>query len=106
MANWLKGEYQAVLFEEDDLAFGYVLFKRESEHIYLRQLYVESKHRRKGVGKAAMQWLSANPWKNFKRLRLDVLVGNKAGIAFWKAVGFSEYCLTMEKDNPKFETKK
>lgn len=105
MTDWLKGEYQAILFEEEGVVVGYALFKHESEYIYLRQLYVESKYRRKGIGKAAMQWLSANPWKNIKRLRLDVLVGNKTGIAFWKAAGFSEYCLTMEKDNPKFESK-
>lgn len=102
MADWLKGEYQAVLFEENDAVVGYALFKHEPEHIYLRQFYVEAKHRRKGIGKTAMQWLSANPWKNSNRLRLDVLVGNKSGIAFWKAVGFAEYCLTLEMENSKF----
>jgi GNAT superfamily N-acetyltransferase len=102
MANWLKGEYQAVLFEENRAIVGYALFKHEPEHIYLRQLYVEARHRRKGVGKDAVQWLSANPWKNSKRLRLDVLAGNKSGMAFLKAVGFAEYCLTLEKENSKF----
>jgi len=24
------------------------------------------------------------------------LTGNQAGISFWKAVGFQEYCLTLE----------
>jgi hypothetical protein len=33
------------------------------------------------------------------RIRTDVLVGNKIGIDFWKAVGFQEYCITMEMEN-------
>lgn len=31
-----------------------------------------------------------------KRVRVEVLVGNAAGIGFWRAVGFEDYCLTLE----------
>ena len=98
MVGWLQSEYQAVLFEDGGLALGYALYKREPEHIYLRQFFIESAHRRKGVGSQAMNWLAAHAWNGTRRLRLDVLVGNASGIAFWRANGFNEYCLTMEKD--------
>ena len=103
MQEWLENEYQAILFEQNDVAAGYALFRHEPDHVYLRQFYVDAAHRRKGIGRAALQWLSANPWKNVRRCRIDVLAGNRTGIDFWKATGFSEYCVTMEMENPAFE---
>jgi hypothetical protein len=29
-------------------------------------------------------------------VRVDVLVGNAAGVAFWRAVGFADYAVTLE----------
>jgi len=31
-----------------------------------------------------------------KRLTVSVLVNNAAAVAFWRAVGYRDYCLTME----------
>ena len=39
------------------------------------------------------------------RIRLEVLVGNQAGRAFWRAVGFKEYAVTLELLRPTTETK-
>jgi GNAT superfamily N-acetyltransferase len=97
MAKWLEGEYQAVLFEEDGTALGYALFKREPEWVYLRQFFVARGRRRKGIGREALRRLRAEVWKDAPRIRLDVLTGNASGIAFWRAMGFQDYCLTMEK---------
>jgi predicted acetyltransferase len=96
MAGWLGGEYQAVLFEEAGATLGYALFKREPEWVYLRQFFVERRHRRKGIGREALRQLISGPWKDVPSIRLDVLVGNAAGIAFWRAVGFKDYAVTME----------
>lgn len=41
-------------------------------------------------------WLAR---KNCKTIRTDVLVDNAIGINFWKAVGFKDYCITMEMEN-------
>ena len=30
---------------------------------------------------------------------VEVLVGNLEGMAFWKAAGFRDYCITMEMEN-------
>jgi GNAT superfamily N-acetyltransferase len=96
MARWLAGEYQAVVFEDAEQPVGYALFRRESEHVYLRQFFVAPEQRRRGVGRAAIGWLRQHAWGGDRRIRLDVLVGNAAGIAFWRAVGFRDYCLTLE----------
>jgi len=92
MADWLRGEYRAVLFEEHDTPVGYALFRREPEFVYLRQLFVMPEQRRRGVARDAL------------RLRIDVLVVNVSGRAFWRSIGFTEYSITMEaaSPNPKY----
>ena len=97
MAGWLQGEFQAVLFEDGQGTAGYALFKRESEWVYLRQFFVRPERRRQGIGREAMMWLLANAWNDAPRIRLEVLIGNTEGAAFWRALGFTDYCLTMEK---------
>jgi GNAT superfamily N-acetyltransferase len=96
MASWLAGEYQAVLFEDAGDLVGYALFRPEPEHVYLRQFFVASERRRRGIGRAAIQWLREHAWGKDRRVRLDVLIGNSDGISFWRAVGFKDYCLTLE----------
>lgn len=100
MAGWLQGEYQAVLFEEDNAPVGYALFRHEPEYVYLRQLFVVPERRRQGIAGNALSWLWANAWQSAPRLRIDVLVGNAAGRAFWSSAGFTEYCITMEASAP------
>jgi len=97
MTGWLGGEYEAVLFEDAGGAVGYALFRRNPEHIYLRQFFVRAADRRRGIGRAAFEWLRENAWVH-RRVRVEVLVGNAAGVAFWRAVGFRDYCLTLELD--------
>ena len=97
MSGWLKGgEYEAIVFERDDEPLGYALFRRGEDRVYLRQFFVCREHRRAGVGRAAIVWLRENAWREAPRIRLDVLVNNAAGIAFWRSVGFADYCVTME----------
>ena len=100
MTQWLQGEYQAVLFEDDNTPVGYALFKREPEYVYLRQLFVVLERRRQGIASHALSWLWTNAWQSVPRLRIDVLVGNEAGRAFWRSSGFTEYCITMEASAP------
>jgi GNAT superfamily N-acetyltransferase len=97
MARWLAGEYRAVLFLDGGRVVGYALFRFDPEFVYLRQFFVRPEDRRRGVGRAAIAWLRENAWRGAGRVRLDVLVGNHTGIAFWRAVGFRDYCLTLER---------
>ncbi len=95
MAGWLGGDYEAVVFEEAGRSAGYALFRRDPEYVYLRQFFVQPACRRRGVGRAAFGWLRRHVWHG-GRVRVEVLVGNTAGVAFWRAVGFGDYCLTLE----------
>lgn len=100
MSSWLRGGYEAVLFEDTGVMKGYALFRREAEHVYLRQLFVRPEFRRQGIGREAIGWLWLNAWQGVPRLRIDVLIGNGDGQAFWRSVGFHDYCLTMEMEPP------
>jgi predicted acetyltransferase len=98
MRRWLRSGYRAYFFKEDDRVIGYCVFIKEKEYLYIRQFYIERTARRQGLGRKAFQWLRRHIWKKEHRFRMDVLVGNKVAIGFWKSVGFKDYCLTMEKE--------
>jgi GNAT superfamily N-acetyltransferase len=95
MRTWLAGEYRAVLFSESD-PVAYVLYKPESALIYLRQLFVRRDKRRIGVGRAAFAILRQEIWPNSVRLTVDALCAHEPAIAFWRSVGYRDYCLTLE----------
>ena len=99
MLDFLQKEYDAVIASLGQTDIGYALYRQDPEWLYLRQLFVIKKMRRKGFGRRFIEWLKNNPWEKCKRIRTDVLVDNKVGIDFWKAVGFKEYCITLEMEN-------
>jgi len=96
MRGWLAGEYRAVLFEEGGAVVAYALFREQSEEIYLRQLFVVPHRRSQGIGRRAVEILRSQVWPRTKRLTVDVLVVNKRGVAFWRQVGYTDYCLSLE----------
>ena len=96
MKGWLASEYAAVLFENDGEVVAYALYREQPEEIYLRQLFVARNRRRKGIGKEAVKILRTKIWPNNKRLTVEVLVQNEAAVAFWRAVGYKDYSLTLE----------
>jgi GNAT superfamily N-acetyltransferase len=100
MRGWLEsGEFDLVLFEDDGAPVGYAAFRDEGkEGIYLRQFFVLATHRRRGVGRAAVTWLIANPWCGAPRVRVEALNGNADAIAFWQSVGFAPAAVTLERD--------
>ena len=82
MSRWLAGDYRAAIFSLDREPIGYALWKPKSNHVHLRQYYVEPAFRRKGYGKAGIALLLNNVWGEFARVRLEVLAGNDAGLRF------------------------
>jgi predicted acetyltransferase len=96
MRSWLAAEYAAVIFEQDGEVVAYALYREEPEEIYLRQLFVARNQRRKGLGRKVVEILRSKIWPTNKRLTVDVLVQNTAAIAFWRAVGYQDYCLALE----------
>ena len=96
MHGWLASEYNALIFEEDGSVVAYALYREQPEEIYLRQLFVMRNRRRKGIGRQAVEILRTKIWTVNKRLTVDVLVQNTAAIAFWRSVGYQDYCLALE----------
>ena len=96
MRYWLSGEYRAVVFEKADEVVAYALFREQPQEIYLRQLFVVRDQRRLGIGAKAVEVLRSNLWPKNKRLTVDVLVTNQSAIAFWRAMGYVDYALTLE----------
>lgn len=96
MRGWLAGEYRAVLFEDAGEVVAYALFREQPEEVYLRQLFVVRNRRSQGIGRRAVEILRADVWPKTKRLTVDVLVSNKRAVAFWRQVGYTDYCLSLE----------
>ncbi len=96
MRDWLSSDYTAVIFEKDNESVAYALFCESEDEIYLRQLFVKRENRNQGIGKEAVRILKEEIWTKPKRLTVDVLSHNKAVIAFWRSVGYKDYCLTFE----------
>ena len=97
MRNWVESDYQAIVFERDSEVLAYALIREEQESVYLRQFFVQRAFRRSGIGRQCIDVLLSEVLPPQKRIRLDVLSGNSAAIEFWRAVGFSDYCLTLER---------
>jgi predicted acetyltransferase len=96
LRGWLSSEYAAVIFEDGKEVVAYALYRDQAEEIYLRQLFVVRNRRRQGIGRQAVEVLRSKIWSANKRLMVDVLVHNTAAIAFWRALGYKDYCLTLE----------
>ena len=102
MRGWLASEYRAVLYEDGGEVVAYALFREQPDEIYLRQLFVVPHRRSQGIGRRAVEILRSQVWPRTKRLTVDVLVANQRGLAFWREVGYRDYCLSLEilPDNP------
>jgi predicted acetyltransferase len=96
MREWLGSEYRAIIYEESGEVVAYALFREQPQEIYLRQLFVVRHRRRQGLGRHAVEILRSEIWPKTKRLTVDVLLANKAAVAFWRAMGYTDYSLTLE----------
>jgi len=97
MRDWLiSGEYKAVVFEMQEKPVAYALFSETDVEIYLRQLFVVREQRHQGIGSQAMQKLFSEFWNNQKRWTVSVLTNNQPAVAFWRAMGYADYALTLE----------
>jgi GNAT superfamily N-acetyltransferase len=96
MRDWLAHDDAAVLFQDAGQVVAYALYREQPDGIYLRQLFVVRNRRREGIGRRAVNHLRTEIWPKSKRLTVDVLVANEAAVAFWRSVGYKDYCLTLE----------
>ena len=96
MRSMLNGDYTATLFESDRQVVAYALWRDEPDWLYLRQFFVARDYRRRGIGTQAVRVLNDDVWPAEKRVRVNVLIGNQAGMEFWRAVGFADYLIALE----------
>ena len=97
MRGWLSaGEYQALLWEDHHEIVAYALFRESATEVYLRQFFVVRHRRREGIGRQAIAALFTQVWPRHKRRTVSVLVKNVPAVAFWRAVGYTDYALTLE----------
>jgi GNAT superfamily N-acetyltransferase len=96
MRGWLAGEYRAVIFGSHSEPLAYALYAERAAEIYLRQLFVKRDRRHEGIGREAIAILRSRIWPRDKRLTVEVLVANESAVAFWRSVGYRDYCLTLE----------
>jgi GNAT superfamily N-acetyltransferase len=96
MRKWIVSDYRAILFEQDSSIAAYALYREETELVYLRQFFVQRALRRSGVGRQCMEILFSEVLPLDKRITVDVLTQNSEGVSFWRSLGFSDYCLTLE----------
>jgi predicted acetyltransferase len=97
MRSWLLTDYEAVLFEEDEVVLGYVLYQQQSDSIFVRQFFIERTERRRGLGRRAFELLAREVWPADERITVDVLAHNAGAKAFWNALGFVDYATTLER---------
>jgi GNAT superfamily N-acetyltransferase len=96
MQGWLGGEYKAVIFGPLTDPVAYALYRESATEVHLRQLFVRRDRRNEGIGRAAMGVLRSRLWPQNKRLTVEVLTANVRAVEFWRAVGYQDYCLTLE----------
>ncbi|MBX3442218.1 MAG: GNAT family N-acetyltransferase [Planctomyces sp.] len=101
MGDWLQGTYEGIIAEIGGRPAGYLLFRREPGFVYVRHLFVDREFRRRGIGRKLLRWLERSVLAEPRELRVDALLKNEAGLAFWRAVGFHDYCVTLTKPRPR-----
>ncbi len=96
MNEWLATDSICYTVKEKGHIIAYCLYRDDGEHYYMRQLYVDRAHRRKGIATQLLDWLYENVWTD-KKVRLDVLAHNEDAVAFYKRYGFRIGVFRMEK---------
>lgn len=103
MKSWLENIYEAAIIEDGDEDVGYVLYRLTDDGwegvfggIYIRHFFIVRHRRREGLGRAAFELLRSACWKKGCRITLETLLDNPDAQAFWKSLGFREYCIAYE----------
>jgi GNAT superfamily N-acetyltransferase len=97
MSRWIdSGAYEVLLFRRGERVTGYAAWRVEDRGAYLRHFFICRDQRRKGWGRAAMQLLRREVFPKDLPVQIEAAIGNQAGIAFWHAIGFEDFGLSME----------
>ncbi|NTH68486.1 GNAT family N-acetyltransferase [Rhizobium rhizogenes] len=99
-----KEDWIVEVVELSDEPVGFVTYRFEKDdtlsagkRAYLRQFFIARKSRRSGLGRAAIELLLDERFKEPMIVRLEVLDSNPKGFGFWTAVGFQGYSRNLER---------
>jgi GNAT superfamily N-acetyltransferase len=103
MTHWLRSDdWHIATFAENDATVGYAVFQIRPdsydpavEFAYVRQFYIEREWRRKGFGRAAFDLLTRTHFRPPCKVVIDALATDPNATAFWAALGFAPYSITM-----------
>lgn len=95
LTDWLRADYEAVLFELSEEPIAYALYRPTEEGLYIRQFYVLRSHRRQGLGRNAIALFRDQIIEADQTLHLEAYVHNDRAIAFWQALGFREHTISF-----------
>lgn len=93
MKTFLRTEYDAFWVVYNNSKVGYILIKRTSNPIYIRQFYIIPEFQRKGLGSETIRQIKKQ--YNVSILDVEVMIWNEVGFNFWKKIGFKPRCYSM-----------
>lgn len=96
MARWIAGEYRVLLFHNAGRVCGYAVWRAEERGTYLRHFFICRDQRRLGLGRILVDKLRREYFPKDQPLQLEAAIWNKDAIAFWRAIGFQDFGLTLE----------
>ncbi len=96
MTRWVAGEYRVLVFRNGARICGYAAWCTEERGTYLRHFFICRGQRRRGLGRAIVERLRREHFPKDQPLQLEAAVWNTGAIAFWRAVGFKDFGLTLE----------
>ena len=96
MSEWLSSNYMGVALEQDGNILSYALWRDDGEYYYLRHLFTQRSHRRKGYARILLEHIESE-LLGHKPIRVEVLSGNADALSFYKSLGYTTYANTMQK---------
>lgn len=97
MSRWIdSSEYEVLVFRRGERVIGYAAWRVEDRGAYLRHFFICRDQRRQGWGRAAMKLLCRDVFPKDRPIQIEAAIANKGGIAFWRAIGFQDFGLSME----------
>ena len=93
--NRLKDDYEVIVAEKKDQIVGYLVFKREQEHLYIDLVHIRKSEQGKGIGRALLEYIERLAIESgLTRIETDT-VENAQGVPwksydFWLKMGFRD----------------
>ena len=104
MTQLISQDWEGLVFLLDGLEVGYTLLqRRDSQYagtpkiFFIRQFFVCRRHRRRGVGRAALEQIERTICCAGSQIELGVLESNPNGRLFWESLGFVPASTTMRR---------